>query len=168
MADTTPTDSRIARTAREGLSTFAALVLTGIMLVSVVDVVGRYLFKLPLPGSSEITEILMAVLIYAGMPIVSLRRAHICVDLLDPVVPARIVPIRNAAIGIIGAVVLAIIAWRLWVYADQIRQSRDVTEYLKLPQAPVAYFLSVLAAIAAVIEVYRTFRPAASDAASSI
>ena len=127
MADQTPTGSGIAATAREGLSTFAALVLTAIMLVSVVDVVGRYLFKLPLPGSSEITEILMAILIYAGMPIVSLRRSHICVDLLDSVVPPRIVPIRNAVIGVVGAVVLGIIAWRLWVYADQIRQSRDVT-----------------------------------------
>jgi len=168
MAGENPGEPGVTRTAREGLSTFAALVLTGIMMVSVVDVIGRYILKLPLPGSSEITEILMAVLIYAGLPIVSLRRSHICVDLLDHVVPPRIRPVRNAMVGILSAAVLAVIAWRLWVYADQIRLSRDVTEYLKLPQAPFAYFLSVLAALAAMIEIYRTFRPAAPDAASSV
>src|SRR5262245_59408889 len=101
------------------------------MMVSVVDVVGRYLFNRPLPGSSEITELLMATLIYAGLPLVSQRQAHIAVDLLDSVTPRAVVPIRNAIIGLISIFVVGIIAWRLWAYADQLRSSKDVTEYLK-------------------------------------
>lgn len=153
--------SRTGAGAREGLSSFAALVLAAVMMVSVVDVIGRYVFNRPLPGSSEITEILMAILIYAGMPLVGLRRAHIAVDLLDPVTPQGLVRIRDAIVGVISCLVIALIAWRLWAYADQIRASKDVTEYLKLPLAPVAYAMSVLAGIAAIVELYRTLRPAA-------
>ncbi len=153
--------SRTVRSAREGLSTFAALVLGGVMMVSVVDVAGRYVFNRPLPGSSEITEILMAILIYAGLPLVGLRRAHIVVDLLDSLTPPRVVRIRDAIVGIISCFMIALIAWRLWAYADQIRSSKDVTEYLKLPLAPFAYAMSVLAAVSAVVELYRTIRPAA-------
>ena len=159
--------SRAGAGAREGLSTFAALVLGAVMMVSVVDVVGRYVFNRPLPGSSEITEILMAILIYAGLPLVSLRRAHIAVDLLDSLTPPAIARVRDAVVGFLSVFVLAVIAWRLWAYADQIRSTKDVTEYLRVPLAPFAYAMSVLAGIAAVIEIYRTLRPAALTTAAA-
>ncbi len=159
--------SRAGAGAREGLSTFAALVLAAVMMVSVVDVVGRYVLNRPLPGSSEITEILMAILIYAGLPLVSLRRAHIAVDLLDSLTPPTIARVRDIVVNLVSVLVLAIVAWRLWVYADQIRSSKDVTEYLRLPLAPFAYAMSVLAGLAAVVEVYRALRPAALTTAAT-
>jgi TRAP-type C4-dicarboxylate transport system permease small subunit len=158
MAETRAPARGLGTWAREGLSTFAALVLAAIMMVSVIDVVGRYLANRPLPGSSEITEILMAVLIYAGLPVVSQRNAHIAVDLLDALTPRRVAAIRNVVVGILCTAILAVIAWRLWAYADQMG-TRDVTEYLKIPQAPIARVLSVLAGIAALAELHRTLFP---------
>jgi TRAP-type C4-dicarboxylate transport system permease small subunit len=143
---------------RIGLSTAAGAVLFGIMMVSVIDVIGRYLLNRPLPGSSEITEVLMAILVYAGLPVVSQRNAHICVDMFGTIIPQRAVPIRNAANGLICTATLAVIAWRLWAYADQL-SGWGVTEYLKLPQAPFAYAMSLLAGLAAAIEFYRVFKP---------
>ena len=139
-------------------ATFAGVMLASVMMVTVVDVVGRYAFKRPLPGATEIIEILMALLVYIALPVVSQRNAHISVDLLGSVVPAAVAPIREIVIRVLCAGVLGIIAWRLWLYAGQL--TRDVTEYLKLPQAPLVYFLSVFAAVAALIELYRAFRPA--------
>lgn len=158
MAMTNLPGRRAGILARDSLSTFAAVVLAAIMMVSVVDVVGRYLANRPLPGSSEITEILMAVLIYAGLPVVSQRNAHITVDLLDAMTPPRIAAIRNIVVGLLCAAILAVIAWRLWAYADQMGR-RDVTEYLKIPQAPIARLLSVLAGVAAAVEFFRTIFP---------
>jgi TRAP-type C4-dicarboxylate transport system permease small subunit len=149
---------RAGAAASAGLSSFAGLVLAAVMLVAVVDVAGRDLLNRPLPGSSEITEILMAILVYAGLPVVSQRTAHISVDLLGGVVPLRIARTRDAVIRLLCAATLGVIAWRLWVYAGLL--SRDVTEYLKLPQAPVVYVLSVFAGLASAIEFYRAFRPA--------
>lgn len=156
-----------AASAREGLSTFAALVLGGIMMVSVIDVVGRYLLNRPLPGSSEITEILMAILIYAGLPIVSYRNAHIAIDLLDTVTPKTLIRIRGVIVSLLSTFVLAVIAWRLWVYADQIRVYGDVTEYLKLPLAPFAYCMSVLASITVLVELYRLLWPVTETAVTT-
>jgi TRAP-type C4-dicarboxylate transport system permease small subunit len=139
-------------------ATFAGVMLASVMMVTVVDVVGRYAFKRPLPGATEIIEILMALLVYIALPVVSQRNAHISVDLLGSAVPATMAPIRDVVIRVLCAGVLGIIAWRLWLYAGQL--TRDVTEYLKLPQAPLVYFLSVFAAVAALIELYRAFKPA--------
>lgn len=150
-----------------GLGTFAALVLAGIMMVTVVDVVGRYVLNRPLPGSSEITEILMAVLIYAGLPVVSARNAHIVVDLLDSVTPKAVARIRDAIMRLLSILILAVIAWRLWAYGNQIRVYGDTTEYLLIPLAPFAYVMSAFAAIAAVVEAYRAAVPATSAQISS-
>jgi TRAP-type C4-dicarboxylate transport system permease small subunit len=139
-------------------ATFAGVMLASVMMVTVVDVVGRYAFKRPLPGASEIIEILMALLVYIGLPVVSQRNAHIAVDMFGSITPPALAPARDAVIRILCAGVLGVIAWRLWLYAGQL--TRDVTEYLKLPQAPLVYFLSVFAAVAALIEIYRAFRPA--------
>lgn len=144
--------------ASAGLSVLAGIVLAGIMMVAVVDVVGRYFLNRPLPGSSEITEIMMAVLIYAGLPVVSQRNAHISVDLFGSITPKALVPIRDFVIRLICAATLGVIAWRLWAYGNQL--SKDVTEYLKLPQAPFVYVTSVFAGLAGLVELYRAFRPA--------
>jgi len=145
--------------ASASLRSMAGIVLFGIMMVTVVDVFGRYVLKRPLPGSSEITEILMAVLIYAGLPVVSQHNAHIRVDMFGGITPRWMVPIRDTLIGLLCTATMAVLAWRLWVYADQLRGNRDVTEYLKIPQAPICYVLAVFAGVTAAIELYRVFRP---------
>jgi TRAP-type C4-dicarboxylate transport system permease small subunit len=132
--------------------------LASIMMVTVVDVAGRYALKRPLPGASEIIEILMALLVYIGLPVVSQRNAHVAVDMFSSATPPRLVPIRDGVIRLLCAGLLGVIAWRLWLYAGLL--TRDVTEYLKLPEAPIVYFLSVFAAVAALVELYRAFRPA--------
>lgn len=142
------------------LGNLAGVVLAGIMMVTVVDVIGRYAFNRPLPGSSELTEVMMAILIYAGLPVVSERNAHISVDLFRGATSPAMARLRDTIVRVLCAAVLAVVAWRLWAYADQIRASRDVTEYLRLPQAPFAFGMSVLAGCAALFELYRAIRPA--------
>ena len=139
-------------------ATFAGVMLASVMMVCVVDVVGRYLFKRPVPGATEITEILMALLVYIGLPVVSQRNAHISVDMFGSLLPKSAAPARDFLVRLLCAGIMGVIAWRLWHYAGQL--TRDVTEYLKLPQAPLVYVLSICAGIAALIEVYRAFRPA--------
>jgi TRAP-type C4-dicarboxylate transport system permease small subunit len=146
-----------------GLGTFAGIVLAGIMMVTVIDVFGRYVLNRPLPGSSELTEVMMAILVYAGLPVVSGRNAHISVDLFRSATSPSVARLRDAIVRLLCAAVLFLLAWRLWAYADQIRDSRDVTEYLRLPQAPFAYAMSILATVAAGFELYRFARPAPSQ-----
>ncbi|MCW5770701.1 MAG: TRAP transporter small permease [Rhodospirillaceae bacterium] len=167
MADAAESPAPPAMRGAGGLGTFAAVVLTGVMMVTVVDVVGRYVFNRPLPGSSEITEILMAILIYAGLPVASARNAHIVVDLLDGVTPAGVARVRDVVMRILSILVLAAISWRLWAYGKQIGNSHDVSEYLRIPLAPFAYVMSGFAALASLVEIYRAFRPAAASASQT-
>jgi len=65
------------------LGVISAAVLFLMMIITAVDVVGRYVLNQPLPGGFEMTEMALAVLIYAALPLVSMRREHIVIDTLD-------------------------------------------------------------------------------------
>jgi TRAP-type transport system small permease protein len=93
----------------------------------------------------------MAAIVYSGLPIVSRREAHVVVDLVDPLMPPRVVPVQQILINLICAAFFAFIAWRLWVLAGETLRFRDVTEYLRISRAPISYFGACLSALAATI-----------------
>ena len=65
----------------------AALALFAIMMLTLVDVSGRKVLSESVPGSLEMTELLMVVVIFAGLPLVSLAGEHVVFDSLDPWLP---------------------------------------------------------------------------------
>ena len=139
-------------------ATLAGALLAVMTMVTVVDVFGRYVLHRPLPGAAELIEIMMALLVYIALPVVSQRNAHVSVGLIASALPPRAIAVTDVLVRLLCAAVLAVIAWRLWVYAGKL--TRDVTEYLRIPQSPLVYVLSMLMAGAALVEVYRAFRPA--------
>ena len=68
----------------------AALALFAIMMLTLVDVAGRKALSQSVPGSLEMTELLMVVTIFAGLPLVSLAGEHVVFDSLDPWLSARV------------------------------------------------------------------------------
>ncbi len=158
---TTPSEPPRRRTLADRLvdlcSGAAGIFLFALMMVTVVDVVGRYFFGAPLPGGFELTEFIMAAIVYAGLPPVSKRDGHITIDLLDEVTPPRLVAPRDILVQIACAGCFGVFAWRLWLLGNQIAEYGDVTEYLRLPQAPIIYLGALLCAVAAIIHLSKLF-----------
>ncbi len=133
------------------LGSATALILACIMLLTCVDVAGRYVFSEPVPGALEVTEIMMGALIFASLPLVTLRNQQVTIDLFEPFIPKPIKHALQVLIQIVGSLCLAMIAWRLWVKAGQMIQQGDTTAVLQLKVWPLVYFMSVLAAVTALI-----------------
>lgn len=136
----------------------AAAVMFGLMLVTCVDVVGRYFFNKPLWGGFELTEILLAALIFAGLPLVTLRNDHVTVDLLDPVVPDWLFRVQHVVACAIGFVCTGFLAWRLWLRAEHMDRAGETTAVLKIKLAWLTYSMSVLMACTAIALLVLLFR----------
>lgn len=67
--------------------TLAAVALFAIMALTLIDVSGRKLLSHSVPGSLELTELLMVVVIFAALPLVSLKGEHVVFDSLDTLLP---------------------------------------------------------------------------------
>jgi len=121
-----------------------------LMMVSFVDVVGRQGFSRPLPGATELTEILLAWVVFVTLPLTTRADGHIVIDLIDTLVPAWLRPFQLAFIDLIGAAAFALIAWQVWVQADWLASYGEHTAVLRLPLSHIVYGISVFAALTAV------------------
>lgn len=141
-----------------GLEIFSGLLLVALMLVTGVDVVGRYLFDAPLSGAFETTELLLGALVFAALPLVSRAGSHVEVDLLATLLPERIGARLLWLAALIAAGVLLVFAWRLLVLGLQ--QAEDGTRSISLgiPFAPIAIFGSVSCLVAAIFGFVRAAR----------
>jgi TRAP-type transport system small permease protein len=132
------------------LGWFAAAVLMGLMLLTCVDVGGRYLLNSPVWGAFELTEMMLAALIFAALPLVTLRNEHVTVDLFDPVTPDWLLRIQHVVACLVGFACIGYLAWRLWIRAGNLLAAGETTAQLKLTMAWLAYGMAVLMGLSAV------------------
>jgi TRAP-type C4-dicarboxylate transport system permease small subunit len=146
----------------------SATVLFLMMLITAVDVVGRYVFNKPLNGGFEITEMLLAALIYCGLPLVSQRREHIVIDTFDPLMSARVKRALDVLAEIVCSVTLGGIGYLIFRRAARVAEYGDTTNVLKWPLAPVAYLMGVMIIVACLIHLSLIFVPHREDDGKSI
>lgn len=139
----------------------AALALFAIMVLTLVDVLGRKLLSHSVPGSLELTELLMVVVIFAGLPLVALRNEHIVFDSLDAWLPRGLLRAQQAIVEVLCAAALAGTAWLLWEKAGQLMSYGDVTAQLQIPQGWFVYGMALLCVLTAVVHLLMAVQPVA-------
>jgi TRAP-type C4-dicarboxylate transport system permease small subunit len=137
----------------------AALALFAIMALTLVDVGGRKLLSASVTGSLELTELLMVVVIFAGLPLVSLAGEHVVFDSLDRWLSPAVRRVQQALVDLLCMVALGGLAWLMWLKAGQMASYGDITAQLKLPLPPFVYLMSVLCAVTAVLHGLLVWRP---------
>ena len=139
----------------------SALVLFALMAMTCIDVVGRYFFNSPLDGATELTQLMMGLIVFAILPTVCYREEHVSVDLLDLWMPNSWINVRQAILNLLMAVMMLFVAWRVWISANFMADYGDATEFLAIPYAPITYFIAVMsgaASIAFLVNALRYFR----------
>jgi TRAP-type C4-dicarboxylate transport system permease small subunit len=131
--------------------TLAAAALFAIMVLTLVDVAGRKFFSASVPGSLELTELLMVAVIFAGLPLVSLQGEHVVFDSLDSRLSPALRRAQQFIVDALCAAALGGLAWLMWLKAGQMASYGDITAQLKLPVGPFVYAMSLLCALTAAV-----------------
>jgi len=116
-----------------------AAVLT---IVVAADAAGRYLFNRPIPGSLEITELMMVFIVFLAFAYVGSKDGHVRVDLVISLLPRRAQSYIDCLDSVISLGVMAIMVWQSVLYSLELRRSGNVTAYWGIPISP---FLWVVA-----------------------
>jgi TRAP-type C4-dicarboxylate transport system permease small subunit len=143
----------------------AALALFAIMVLTFVDVAGRKFLSTSVTGSLELTELLMVVVIFAGLPLVSLRGEHVVFDSLDRWLPAGLLRLQQALVDLLSGALLLGLAWLMFTKAGQMQEYGDTTAQLKLLLAPFVYLMGVLCAVTAAVHALLAWQPLPGHAA---
>ncbi|MDD9856674.1 MAG: TRAP transporter small permease [Gammaproteobacteria bacterium] len=126
------------------LSVISAFLLFILMLITVVDVIGRYGFNQPLAGSSELTEICLSLIIFAAFPLLCRNNDHIAVDLLENRFSARFKRIRNRVVQAVVSVCLLTLGYGLFLLGLRARRDALVTEILEMPNDVFLFLMAFL------------------------
>ena len=140
------------------LGVAASAILMAMMLLTFTDVVARYVFRRPVRGAFEVTELMLLVLIFAGLPLVSFTDEHAVMDFVDRVLRPRGLALMQRLVQAVSAAFMFLLAWLTWLKADRIWAYRDSTDVLRIVYGPFVYFMAVTLGLAGVIHLYKVVR----------
>ena len=129
----------------------SGIALFAIMALTFFDVLGRKLASNSIPGSLEMTELLMVVVIFGALPLVSRRGEHVEFDSLDPYLPAWVRRAQWVGVHLLCAVVLLALAWLMWRTGGQFAETGEITAQLQIRKAPFIYGMAVLCGLTGLV-----------------
>src|SRR5690242_8311500 len=129
------------------------------MVLTFADVVARYLFNRPIRGGFEITEMLLLVLIFAGLPLVSHADEHVTMDFIDRLLPPRALGAMVRFVHGIVAGLFAFLSWQVFLKAERISRYGDTTDVLLIAIGPFVYFMAAMVLLTALVHLFKVFAP---------
>ncbi|NYT66707.1 TRAP transporter small permease [Alcaligenaceae bacterium] len=130
------------------------LCMAALALLTLADVLGRYIFNISVMGAVELTEILMVGVIFCGIVLTTMKREHVAVDLLPMPFGKTGTRMAYIATHIVAAGVSALLAVVSWSQAESAREYGDQTTMLGLSLAPVVYFMSIMLFINTAVQLH--------------
>jgi TRAP-type C4-dicarboxylate transport system permease small subunit len=144
------------------LYAIGSLFIVFLAVVTLIDVTGRYFLNMPLKGSLEISELLMASVIFLCLPYSFSLKAHINVDILLEKVSPRKKIFLEALTSILTLFFLFLIVWQGARIA--LTKRLNYTDVLHIPtfpfglMVPIGYTLASLFIIGYAIATFSSLR----------
>jgi len=131
------------------LEVIAALTLLILMLLTCTDVLGRYLFDNSLDAASELTEVCIAVLVFAEMPIITWRGGHVVVDILDRFIGKTVIKVLGLLSIFVMSSSLYYVAHRIFYIGERSIRRGEESEYLAMPMGHVVQYIAIMSWVTA-------------------
>ncbi|MDA4848408.1 TRAP transporter small permease [Hoeflea poritis] len=140
----------ILKKALTTLETISCVVIFIMMVLTFIDVIGRYAFHKPIFGGTEIISALLALTIFSGLGVINARDDHITVELFEDQFRTMLSPvIYEIVIQLFSVVAMTLIALVLLEHAWEAYEIDKLTEVLEMP----VYYVSGMIAVFAIISV---------------
>jgi TRAP-type C4-dicarboxylate transport system permease small subunit len=122
-------------------------ILFALMFLTVGDVIGRKLagsisFFNPIPGTFELTEYALIIIVFASLGYTQLKGEHISIDIITSRFPKRGQAILDSLLTLVGLVMFGLVAWQGIVYAGRLMEGNNVSGVLSIPQWPFALIVA--------------------------
>lgn len=150
----TPSLARAGGVVANALGLLAGSALFLMMVLTFADVVGRK-FIYPIPGVLEISEMLMVVLLFSGLPLVAWHAEHVCFELVDALYKGRSAHWSKRFMDLCCTLAFGLLAIATWRMAGQNITEGEVSSRLEIPIGIFIYLMAVLLAAAALMHLFR-------------
>lgn len=115
------------------LTRVAAIFLLAMMLINVIDVGLRVSINAPIFGTYEIVEFMLAAVAFLAIPEAFLRDQHITIELIDQVLPPRVIDGLRAFGTLCAMTFVGLMVWHMIQPAMDYVEFNEITMDLQLP-----------------------------------
>ncbi len=123
------------------LKVIGLIALTCMMMLTVVDVIGRY-FKHPIFGSVELVGFLATIVVATALPYTYKMDGHVGVEILVRLLSKKTQIFIDIFTRLLSLALFAIITWQMFKYAHDIKQSGEVSMNIEFPLHYIVYLLA--------------------------
>ncbi|MCR4420578.1 MAG: TRAP transporter small permease [Clostridia bacterium] len=113
------------------------------VLLVFVNVVGRYLLNLPVPGAVELIQLGMAVVVGLGFGYCAIEHRNVRVDLLMERLPRRVQEVVDSVTCCLSIVTACLLAWQIGVQGYELIRAGRASVELHIPFYPFYLILAV-------------------------
>jgi TRAP-type transport system small permease protein len=137
-------DARLAQ-ANRVMVYIAAVGLFGMMGITVIDVIGRYVFNHPLMGSYELIGYLMAIAGPWAIGYSQIQKGHIRVDFILKRFPRKGQAVITSIAYLIGLAAFSVLCWRMIALSQYYfgLKHGNTTDTMGIPIAPFVIVVAV-------------------------
>ncbi len=107
--------------------------LVGMMLLTVVDVIGRF-FKYPIFGSVELVGFFATIIVAAALPYTYKMDGHVGVEILVRLLSKKTQLTIDIITRVISLALFCLITWQMFLYASDIKHSGEVSMNIEFPR----------------------------------
>lgn len=125
----------------EFLKVIGASAITIMMVLTVVDVIGRF-FKYPIFGSVELIGFLATIIVAAALPYTYKVEGHVGVEILVRLLSKKTQLMIDLFTRTLSLILFCLVTWQMFLYADDIKQSGEVSMNLEFPIYYIIYLLA--------------------------
>ena len=133
--------SQVLNKISDVLKLIGAVALTAMMMLTVVDVIGRF-FKSPIFGSVELVGFLATIVVAAALPYTYKMGGHVGVEILVRLLPDKTQIWVDLFTRMLTLVLFVLITWQMFLYAEDIQHTGEVSMNLQFPIYYIVYLLS--------------------------
>jgi TRAP-type C4-dicarboxylate transport system permease small subunit len=135
----------------------AGAALTFMMFLTVADVLLRAGGR-PILGTYEMVALSLAVVIGFTIPLVSVRRGHVYMEILLDRLSKKNKAIMNTFTRLMCILLFVIIAYNLFLIGREFHVAGEVSSTLKIPFFPIAYFVGLCCLVECFVFVFDIVR----------
>ncbi len=140
------------------LAGIALVVMAGITCL---EIFTRAVFNKPILGSVEIVEFLCLIATAASLGYAQKRKAMIAVEIVYDRCPEPVKLVLDILTQVLSIFLCLVISYQTYLYAENIKLSKQVSLTLELPYFWLVYFMAfcfVVAAVVILLELVETFK----------
>jgi TRAP-type transport system small permease protein len=142
----------------EGAAWIGYLATSAMVIIVLIDVIGRYFFKAPLRGSLELVEQIMILSGGFALMYATVKQGHVFVDIIINRFSKRLQTALFCINSIIGFGICIIAAYNIYLYAlRQLKPYPQTTDILKFPTTPFQISLAIAMLLCGLAYLVQTF-----------